>query len=250
MTSSRTTLLWSIALHGGAIGTACALGLGASQPTRPSLRIAILPAEAAIASAPPPVEVVEVETPEPEVEWTEPVESPLEPLEDPAEPEIAAPDEPAFGPVAEVAGAPAWLAVAKPARPTPPTPQVEVVPPLPEPQILEPQMLEPLPAPVTEVANVVEVIPGEDPKPDYPSLARKRGWAGTTEVAVVVDATGAVVEAVVAKSSSYPVLDRAAVRAVRGWRFRGGAGRTSVVVEFRLTSSGPAAVTSSARGRG
>lgn len=225
MTSSRATLLWSIALHGGAIGAACALGLGASRQLRPSLSIAILPAEASVASAAPPVEVVEVELPEPEVEWTEPVESPLEPLE---EPEVAAPDVPASAPVTEVADAPAWLAVAKPTRPTPPTPEVEVAPPVPA----------PLPAPVTEAAHVVEVIPGEDPKPDYPSLARKRGWAGITEVAVVVDATGSVVEATVAKSSSYPVLDRAAVRAVRGWRFRGGAGRTSVVVEFRLTSAG------------
>lgn len=59
---------------------------------------------------------------------------------------------------------------------------------------------------------------------------------------VFVDEAGAVLAAELAEASSHPGLNRAALRAVRKWRFsparRDGllaAGTTEVVVEFRLT---------------
>jgi periplasmic protein TonB len=56
--------------------------------------------------------------------------------------------------------------------------------------------------------------------PVYPALARRKGWEGMVMVRVEVGADGRVESAHVARGSGYGVLDQAAVRAVRGWRFR------------------------------
>lgn len=55
--------------------------------------------------------------------------------------------------------------------------------------------------------------------PDYPSLARKRGWQGRVVLAVEVDSEGAAKEVRVENGSGHDLLDEAALRAVRGWRF-------------------------------
>lgn len=58
------------------------------------------------------------------------------------------------------------------------------------------------------------------PSPRYPRLARARGWEGVVEVRLSVSATGAVVDARIETSCGYPLLDDAALEAVRKWRFQ------------------------------
>lgn len=222
MSYLRRPLVWSLAAHGAAIGLACAVGGGRSAAARMSLQIAVLPAEAslaAIASA-APVEVIEIER-----ETAERLlPSPEVPPEDLGAAVTDVAPAPARESAAEHGSAAAWFA-----RVTrPPEPPVMVVPPA---EVVAPVSAS---AAASDAARVVEVVPGCDPKPEYPALARRRGWQGATLVAVEVSADGSVVAVEVATSSGYGVLDRAALRAVRGWRFRGGAGRTTVVVEFQL----------------
>ena len=58
--------------------------------------------------------------------------------------------------------------------------------------------------------------------PSYPSLARKRGWQGTVLLEVDVQSDGKVKSIQIKKSSSYKLLDREALDAVRKWRFSPG----------------------------
>jgi protein TonB len=69
--------------------------------------------------------------------------------------------------------------------------------------------------------NVVAVQAGyfRNPPPVYPPTAKAQGWEGTTILRVCVSTTGASSAVEVHQSSGYPVLDEAAVRAVRRWRF-------------------------------
>jgi TonB family protein len=59
--------------------------------------------------------------------------------------------------------------------------------------------------------------------PDYPRLARRRGWEGSVFLDLRVAADGTVSEATVATSSGHTVLDDAALAAVRTWLFVPGA---------------------------
>jgi len=58
--------------------------------------------------------------------------------------------------------------------------------------------------------------------PAYPSLARKRGWQGTVLLEVDVQSDGMVKSIQINKSSSYKLLDREALDAVRKWCFSPG----------------------------
>lgn len=78
--------------------------------------------------------------------------------------------------------------------------------------------------------------------PAYPSVARRRRLQGVVVVAVEVGADGAAQSVVVQRSSGYPVLDSAALDAVRNWRFtparRAGQAvhaAVQVPIRFRLT---------------
>lgn len=80
-----------------------------------------------------------------------------------------------------------------------------------------------------------------NPLPEYPERARRRGHEGRVVLAVTVTATGEPVSVEVADSSGYPLLDRAALRAVRRWRFHPAAGidprelsQVKVPITFRL----------------
>ncbi len=80
-----------------------------------------------------------------------------------------------------------------------------------------------------------------NPPPAYPADAVARGWQGTALVLVVVRADGTVASASLARTSGHPLLDEAALAAVRGWRYapavRDGApvgDRVLQPVEFRL----------------
>lgn len=79
------------------------------------------------------------------------------------------------------------------------------------------------------------------PAPDYPELARKRGQEGVVRIRCQVDATGMVTATSVAVSSGHRLLDEAALKAVKKWRFKPAAsngvpvsGSVVVPVEFRL----------------
>ncbi|RMH05362.1 MAG: energy transducer TonB [Nitrospirae bacterium] len=55
--------------------------------------------------------------------------------------------------------------------------------------------------------------------PIYPHIARESGWEGTVKLRVVVRPDGTPGTIRIQQSSGYPVLDQAAVDAVRAWRF-------------------------------
>lgn len=78
--------------------------------------------------------------------------------------------------------------------------------------------------PGRETAAVTEARPlyRENPPPDYPRIARHRGYQGTVILEVLVDATGRVRQVKTAETSGHAVLDRAAEAAVATWRFEPG----------------------------
>jgi protein TonB len=87
---------------------------------------------------------------------------------------------------------------------------------------------------------------GDRAEPEYPALAVRRGYEGTTllRVRVLEDGRVAVVE--VKESSGYRILDEAALRAVRPWRFTPAlmAGKpvaswVLVPIAFKLTGNMP-----------
>lgn len=82
----------------------------------------------------------------------------------------------------------------------------------------------------------------KNPKPAYPSMARKRGMEGRVVLRVSVMANGLVAAVEVERSSGHALLDRSARTAVLRWRFqpatRGNspvAGEVLVPFDFRLT---------------
>ena len=56
-------------------------------------------------------------------------------------------------------------------------------------------------------------------KPRYPRKARRAGWEGTTLLKVLVNPDGAPSRVAVERTSGFDILDEAAVKAVRRWRF-------------------------------
>jgi len=62
----------------------------------------------------------------------------------------------------------------------------------------------------------------KNPRPEYPSVARRRRYQGTTLLEVLVDSQGRVGELRVSQSCGHDILDRAALTAVKGWLFEPG----------------------------
>lgn len=60
----------------------------------------------------------------------------------------------------------------------------------------------------------------QQPKPEYPLLARQQGWEGTVTLRFEMLADGTIGKVEIAKSSGYPVLDTAAQNAVKQWTHR------------------------------
>jgi periplasmic protein TonB len=60
---------------------------------------------------------------------------------------------------------------------------------------------------------------GTNPKPEYPAIARSRGWQGKVLLRVAVSAEGLSEAVTVHHSSGHEVLDESAVDAVEKWRF-------------------------------
>lgn len=128
----------------------------------------------------------------------------------------------------------------RPAPPPPPRPAPKVVapPPLlatraaesPSPIVVPPPPPQPQPAPAAVEAPPVPVPativpPGfaaaylHNPPPAYPPLSRRLGEEGKVLLRVAVSAEGAAEAVDVQAGSGFPRLDRAAVEAVRAWRF-------------------------------
>ncbi|MBL4613453.1 MAG: energy transducer TonB [Magnetovibrio sp.] len=84
----------------------------------------------------------------------------------------------------------------------------------------------------------------KNPKPHYPRIALRRGMQGLVLLSVEVSAKGQPVAVLVKKSSGYVLLDKAAKKAVRIWRFapatRGGlpvSARVDVPIRFSLNDA-------------
>lgn len=58
-----------------------------------------------------------------------------------------------------------------------------------------------------------------NPKPDYPTIAKSRGWQGKVLLRVKVSAQGLSDAITVEKSSGHEMLDESAIEAVKKWRF-------------------------------
>lgn len=56
-------------------------------------------------------------------------------------------------------------------------------------------------------------------QPEYPRVARRRGYSGMVMLRVLVDVDGQVADLAVEKSSGHRILDRAALEAVEQWLF-------------------------------
>jgi len=63
------------------------------------------------------------------------------------------------------------------------------------------------------------VRPVYNPSPEYPAEALAKGREGLVKVQITIDLKGSVLKAAVVQSSNDSSLDRAAIRAVRKWRF-------------------------------
>jgi TonB family protein len=81
-------------------------------------------------------------------------------------------------------------------------------------------------------------------KPDYPLIARRRGFEGTVLLRVLVLENGEVGKVDLEKSSKYQILDSAAIKAVNEWSFIPGkkdgvvlASWVKVPIKFRLNNN-------------
>lgn len=95
-------------------------------------------------------------------------------------------------------------------------------------------------------SSLVEAVPSyrSNPLPEYPRLARKKHWEGVVWLLVDVSPDGFVDGLQVEETSGYKLLDRAAKRTVRKWRFspatRAGlpvSSQVRIPVRFRLEES-------------
>ncbi|MEW5791137.1 MAG: TonB family protein [Pseudomonadota bacterium] len=84
----------------------------------------------------------------------------------------------------------------------------------------------------------------DNPPPDYPLAARRLGLQGAVTLRVLVSPAGLPAEIKLAQSSQSPLLDDAALRAVRRWRFVPGrrgdtpvAAWVEVPIRFRLNDA-------------
>jgi len=178
----------------------------------------------------------------PAIPQTPPPEPRAEPPKTPAPPAPEKPSEPKQDPVPERKPSP-------PKKKTPVKVQKEPSRTV-EPQAVpdKPQAAEegspspPAPAakgapPVTDVSSLVGKPDSDDkkgstkqavplylknPPPEYPPVARRRGYEGTVVLDVLVDREGRVRDLSVSQSSGHGVLDRAATKAVKDWLFEPG----------------------------
>lgn len=71
--------------------------------------------------------------------------------------------------------------------------------------------------PVTEAKGYAGYL--SNPAPDYPEIALERGWQGSVLLRVKVSASGSPISVELKHSSGRKVLDDAAIRTVKRWKF-------------------------------
>jgi protein TonB len=88
---------------------------------------------------------------------------------------------------------------------------------VPSEQVNESSSTTALPPPI----RVQQAIPiyRSNPPPEYPAVAKRRGYEGTVVVEVLVGKEGGVQDFRLLRSSGYGVLDRAATAAIKSWLF-------------------------------
>jgi protein TonB len=84
-------------------------------------------------------------------------------------------------------------------------------------------------SPDAEITRTATPSGGYQVRPSYPSTARRLGIEGTSLLRVYVAADGRVTEIQVDQSAGHPDLDRAAVDAVRRWKFEPGRRGSEVI---------------------
>ena len=82
----------------------------------------------------------------------------------------------------------------------------------------------PSPIPEPSAPAVREATPRylENDPPEYPRIARRRGYSGTVVLEVLVSGQGRAEEVKVISSSGHRMLDESALAAVAAWRFEPG----------------------------
>lgn len=80
------------------------------------------------------------------------------------------------------------------------------------------------PASVPVAEDIIRAVPAyqNNPPPEYPKMARRRGYEGTVVLEVLVNRDGKVKDLRMLKSSGYDILDSAAEESVREWVFEPG----------------------------
>lgn len=123
--------------------------------------------------------------------------------------------------------------VKKPSEPPPPLPvetaiteTAEVPDEPPAPPITTPAIAETVnddvvekTTPTSHVIQEARPLYLENPPPHYPLIARKRRYEGMVMLEVYVDKEGNVADVRLHKSCGHRVLDKAALKSVRGWKF-------------------------------
>lgn len=227
----------SVAAHAAAIGamawTLADRPLPVRRPSGPDPRtlvlgdadggaVAPLP-PLVLAAEPSPTALGEPPAVLPGPSWAELIAAAMVPAEPPpAAAALSAAPPPAVTAPAVSGAAAAALPTEPPSAPRRDPPSAMTAPALPSP-----------PRPVSPVEAPPAIL--HRPAPTYPERARVRGEEGDVVVAVELDAEGMPRAVMVRRSSGSPSLDRAALAAVRRWRFSPGRpGPTSVTVAFRL----------------
>jgi len=78
--------------------------------------------------------------------------------------------------------------------------------------------------PVPSAEETTQATPAyrKNPRPEYPRIARRRGYQGTVLLEVLVNKAGKVDDLRILQSSGYRMLDRSALQSVKTWLFEPG----------------------------
>jgi protein TonB len=223
-----TSILLSIGLHGAALGVAGAVSGAMARPQHSPAQIHILPQQDTV-PRPEPADAGPVVLAEPaDTTLLADADVVVEVATDLAEP----PGTP------EATGVRAGLP-REPSRPT--AERVRAAAPIEPPPVTAAPV-----APEPSAFVAAEPLVDQNVAPEYPMRARRAGHEGVVKVRVEVAADGSVRAVGIALACPFPELNRAALLAVRGWRFqparRGGVAVEDVVtvpIEFRLRQKGP-----------
>ncbi|MCW3482231.1 energy transducer TonB [Neisseriaceae bacterium JH1-16] len=223
--SHIAVLLGVTVLHGAALFTLSRLAPPpVTAPTPPSLALVALPAlgtPQATAAAPKPAPATKPTPPKPLQAKPKPVEQPVTlPLlkamakntAAPEAPSTPSPAAPSKSSASEHSDSPQKAGPANGNSSDAPAREGPVTPP-------------------TQVGGYAST-----PRPNYPPLSVEMGEEGSVRIRAQIDADGRPSDVTVAKGSGFPRLDRAAVTAVKGWRFNP-ARRGNEAIPFTYTFS-------------